>query len=186
MPYKSKTNLRKNSNKSKRKRRKAEVGAGPRQSVSRQITPESSSLQKKNLVKKDMKNKLIKTFIRLRKKPTSNIIKNTGIVINNGEFISKILISKETPLKYYIYSENTSLEERISENPDYDTTTNIEIWNSLHKEINETQYRYTFLSSKFDKYILTKDDNDRRLLIARESKNENIKRIKYWWTLQKN
>ena len=52
MPYKSKTNLRKNSNKSKRKRRKAEVGAGPRQSVSRQITPESSSLQKKNLGKK--------------------------------------------------------------------------------------------------------------------------------------
>ena len=44
MPYKSKTNLRKNSNKSKRKRRKAEVGAGP-------------NLQKKNLVKKDMKNK---------------------------------------------------------------------------------------------------------------------------------
>jgi hypothetical protein len=173
MPYKSKTNLRKNSNKSKRKRRKAEVGAGP-------------NLQKKNLVKKDMKNKLIKTFIRLRKKHTSNIIEDTGIVINNGEFISKILISKETPLKYYIYSENTSLEERISENPDYDTTTNIEIWNSLHKEINDTQYRYTFLSSKFDKYILTKDDNDRRLLIARESKNKNIKRIKYWWSLQKN
>ena len=173
MPYKSKNNLRKNSNKSKRKRRKAEVGAGP-------------NLQKKKLVKKDMENKLRNTFKRLRIKHNSNIIEDTGIVINNGEFISKILISKENPLKYYIYSENTSLEERISENPDYDTTTNIEIWNSLHKEINETQYRYTFLSSKFDKYILTKDDTDRRLLIARESKNKNIKRIKYWWTLQKN